>query len=347
MSDPVSVHFSTVNTQTDGSQVHPDVAVLTDGTYVVVWEDADPGIDVIRFQRYDANGAKLGGEVTLPNTAVPGTAASASIAALDDGGFIITHETVTDQQVWARYDSPSATVAVAEGVFSTDKASFDGASDILQAPDGTLWVVWDDDVPGTNGMRLDRWTPNPDGTLTFLGSVDGQTGADPSLTVLASGQVALVYNTSATIRYSVYNADGTVALAETTFSVPNGTAGFNTARVQVTGLDNGALMLSWTARDATFPAHEEEVFGQIFVPDTFTAYDDPFIISAATTGSQYYHRIVTLDDGGFVALYMDNFEGNSISSGVGITAQRFDGLGNPIGGHVHVGNMMAVMRLFR
>ncbi|HAY46633.1 MAG TPA: hypothetical protein DCY55_10185 [Gammaproteobacteria bacterium] len=56
---------------------------------------------------------------------------------------------------------------MASAGLSIDKASFDGDGDILQAPDGTIWLTFDDNAAGA-GIRVDQLTPNADVTLTAL-----------------------------------------------------------------------------------------------------------------------------------------------------------------------------------
>ena len=58
---------------------------------------------------------------------------------------------------------------MASAGLSIDKASFDGDGDILQAPDGTIWLTFDDNAAGA-GIRVDQLTPNADVTLTGVDS---------------------------------------------------------------------------------------------------------------------------------------------------------------------------------
>lgn len=325
MSDPISSSFARVNTYGFFLQEHPQVVTLTDGSYIVCWES---GSDV-RFQRYDAEGNRLGDEQNIFGGV--GTHRAPAITALQNGGFMIVYEFSNDEEHWVIYDAPDATTHTSTGVFSIDKAAVDGAAAVIQAPDGKIWVSWDD-AEGSSSIRVDSYTINPDGSLTqVISDTSFGSGADPSLTVLASGQVAVMFNNNSFLHYAVYNADGTVALALQTFLMPNGTGSFNTVKPEVVGLASGAMLLTWTATSASFPAVIEEVYGQIFVPGTFTAYDDPFIISTNTPGSQFFQSIVALDDGGFVAFYTNGPELNGFADAHAISAQRFDGLGNPIG----------------
>src|SRR4029079_8644698 len=83
-----------VNTTTIGDQNKPLVSVLGNGDFVVVWQDASgEGGDAsglsVKAQMYHADGTKVGGEF-LVNTTTQGDQNAASIAALADGGFVVS-----------------------------------------------------------------------------------------------------------------------------------------------------------------------------------------------------------------------------------------------------------------
>ncbi len=80
-------NFIHVNTTTAGDQKKPEVAALADGGFVVVWDD--DGL-LIRGQRFDANGSKVGNEFT-ENFSVEDNPV---VAALSDGRFIVGFEDV-------------------------------------------------------------------------------------------------------------------------------------------------------------------------------------------------------------------------------------------------------------
>jgi Ca2+-binding RTX toxin-like protein len=86
-----------VNTTTAGSQSDGAVAGLADGGYVVTWRSVDAVFSTsIYAQRYDAQGAPVGGE-TLVNTTPANAGSETAVAGLADGGYIVT---------W-RYENPS------------------------------------------------------------------------------------------------------------------------------------------------------------------------------------------------------------------------------------------------
>ncbi|MCB1486499.1 MAG: calcium-binding protein [Bauldia sp.] len=82
-----------VNTTTTGNQSDPEVAALADGGFVIVWTDSGSG--VIRGQRFDATGNKVGGEFTQ-NYSVEDNPV---VAALSDGRFIVGFEDVDNAPI--------------------------------------------------------------------------------------------------------------------------------------------------------------------------------------------------------------------------------------------------------
>ena len=81
----------------EGQQTAPTVAALAGGGYVIAWLVAGSvnGIDFsgVRAQRFDAGGAKVGGELVLSNGPAAGVP---DLAALADGGFVATWDARPD-----------------------------------------------------------------------------------------------------------------------------------------------------------------------------------------------------------------------------------------------------------
>ncbi|MFN0192470.1 MAG: calcium-binding protein [Aestuariivirga sp.] len=95
---------SQVNTTATNGQTTPVTAALTSGGYVAAWvDDAGASSSVIRFQRFDAFGNKLGAEGTLPIPAGQLDQSEPSIAGLTDGGFVIACTAATASGSLANY----------------------------------------------------------------------------------------------------------------------------------------------------------------------------------------------------------------------------------------------------
>jgi FG-GAP-like repeat len=75
-----------VNTTTAGDQNEASVIALADGGFLVTWED--DSADLVRAQRFDPTGTKIGTEFTVKNGTTPSSLDSPEAALLTDGGRI-------------------------------------------------------------------------------------------------------------------------------------------------------------------------------------------------------------------------------------------------------------------
>ena len=97
-----------VNSYTDSFQSRPDVAVLSDGTFVVVWQSDgsfgdDDSFTSIQARRFTNDGTPLGPELQV-NNEVLGQQYHPAVAAEDDGGFVVvwTDTPVSDTNISGR-----------------------------------------------------------------------------------------------------------------------------------------------------------------------------------------------------------------------------------------------------
>ena len=128
-----------VNTYTTNGQSDPGATALNDGGFVITWmsDGQDGDGDGVYAQRYDADGTAIGGEFQV-NTYTTNGQGYQSIAALNDGGFVIawvsTDENGAGEGIYAQlYDSegnPLGTVTLNAVITGTS------ADDILQGSDG-------------------------------------------------------------------------------------------------------------------------------------------------------------------------------------------------------------------
>jgi hypothetical protein len=146
-----------VNTYTTGGQGVPAIATDVQGNFVVVWKGAGSGDPTGIFaQRYDANGAPIGGEFRV-NTTTSLLQENPAIAMAPDGRFVVVWE--RPGILGQRFD---ATGAKAGGEFEISK--YPGANRSLPAvatdAAGRFVVVWtaylqDGDSDAVFGQRFD------------------------------------------------------------------------------------------------------------------------------------------------------------------------------------------------
>ncbi len=155
-----------VNTSTAGEQIGGDVAVLTDGSYVVAWtsmkfdKDENPVSGNVFMQRYSATGTKLGGETPV-NVASKEIQGEPAITALSGGGYVISWATSDEAahsgpaNLYAQvYDKNG--VKVGSQMLITSDSSNDLFPVVAATADGGFIVTWESlsHARGPNGQNL-------------------------------------------------------------------------------------------------------------------------------------------------------------------------------------------------
>ncbi len=132
------------NTNTNGDDdFDVDVVALKGGGFVIAWSNTDSNDTDIQFQRYNNAGIAQGSVVTVNGNATTDNKNEVSLAALDDGGFVVIYDndvTGFSQIAGQRYNS------VGSAVGSTFIAAPNGgqAPEGIGLEDGRFIVAWDD-----------------------------------------------------------------------------------------------------------------------------------------------------------------------------------------------------------
>jgi len=212
-----------VNSYTFTEQLMPSIAVLSDGGYVIAWTSFEQdGSDYgIHAQRYDAAGNPVGSEFQV-NSYTSSDQFDTSIAALADGGFVVTW--TSDGQDGSgygiygqRYDAAGNAVG-SEFHVSTYTDSNQHDSSVAALDNGGFIVTWAS-VQDGSGAGVYAQVYDADGNAvgseyqinayTFAGQ--GQ----PSVTTLADGTIAIVWSSTfqdgsfAGVFANLYSAGGT------------------------------------------------------------------------------------------------------------------------------------------
>jgi len=156
-----------INTTTASTQYAPKTTLLADGSFVVCWNNQVyntlTATDVFA-QHFNANGEKLGGQFQA-NTFTDGVQSLGSIAALADGGFIITWQSANQDGekggIFAqRFDANGNKVDI-HGVTQTGNTESgvnavmfgdQSVPSVTGLKDGGFVVAWQSDV-GTDGSN--------------------------------------------------------------------------------------------------------------------------------------------------------------------------------------------------
>jgi T1SS-143 domain-containing protein len=150
-----------LNTTTGNLQEKPAVAALNGGGFVAVWESPDGNGDGIFGQRFDATGAKVGGEFRV-NTTVAGHQEWPTVIGLSDGGFLVSwsDEALAPGGIYAqRYDATGH--AVGNELRLSDGGSVPALTELAS---GDILVAW----YAGSGTATDSY-----GRILSLGQVTG------------------------------------------------------------------------------------------------------------------------------------------------------------------------------
>ena len=123
-----------VNTATASNQLGAQVTTLSNGGFVVTWEDYSQGVGgatgdtsewAVKAQVFAADGTKIGDEI-LVNTATASNQWDSQITALSNGGFVVTWQDYSQGVGGATGDTSEW--AVKAQVFAADGAKIGSRS---------------------------------------------------------------------------------------------------------------------------------------------------------------------------------------------------------------------------
>jgi hypothetical protein len=185
-----------INSYTDGVQYFPSVAVLAGGGFVVAWasDGQDGSGDGIYARRYDSAGVAAHGEFKV-NSYTTAEQSDAAIAALADGGFVVTWGSLdqdgSDYGIYAqRYDAAGVAVGV-EFRANSFTSNTQNSPSVVAFADGGFLIAWESF--GQDGSELGVYAQRYDSTGGMVGSevpvnsVNTGSQSRPSVTTLNDG----------------------------------------------------------------------------------------------------------------------------------------------------------------
>jgi Ca2+-binding RTX toxin-like protein len=329
-----------VNTNLTGEQIESSIAALLDGGFVVVWRDDYPTDSVIRGQRYDAVGNKVGGEIDISGpTFQLGDQSLPSVTGLADGGFYVAwtdfDSSTDDDIVGAVFSSSGAFVRPQPG----DESGLDmDEASVARLGTGSVaaWVnrsgIDHDisfrvfDAAGVGSSVL----PANTATTAFQ--------QHPSVSATPSGsRFAIVWDSNAdfTIKGRLFNANGSEAAPEFFIASAGGSLGI--ADPVVTWLDGGTFAVAWRQINS-FNAGSNQILVRLFdgQSSTVNALTGNILVNSTILGSQQDPCITALPNGGFVVSWEDFSGVGGDSSSPAVKLQAFDGAGGKVGGEMLV-----------
>ncbi len=316
----------TANSTTAGHQWFQQMAPLSGGGFVVVWVDELRG--GVAAQRFDADGARLGGEIHLSNTA-----ALESVAGLASGGFVATWMgggNGTTSDIKARIFDQEGLPLGPEFTVNTADAVHQQSSQAIGLPGGGFVVHWHD-TGGTSGGDPNVRAQMFDGSGAKLGSeftvnttLPG-TQRDSTGIALDGGGFVIVWadfpsGGEGDVRGQIFDSSGNRVGGE--FMVPTVTAG-NQWYPDLAALPGGGFVVAWPgpqfAHAQIFDPAGAKVGSEIRVSDS-----DNGVISLSVTA---------LPDGAFMIGWHNTAPSPGIPS---MRGQLFDPDGNRMGSQFQI-----------
>ncbi len=331
-----------VNTTTAKEQKFPDVAALSDGGFVIVWQsnEQDGAKEGVFGQRYDSNGSAVGSEFQI-NTETSQEQENASVAALDGGGFVVTWESKNQDGnntgVFAqRYDS-NGNAAGSEFQVNTETHHEQEDSSVTSLSEGGFVVVWesknqDGSQRGVFGQRFDS-AGSPDGVEFQVNNETSSDQENPSVASLSGGGFVVTWQSEGQdgdesgVFGQRYDSSGAPAGGE--FQI-NTTTTEEQKEPSVTALADGGFVVAWQSKDQD--GDSWGVYAQRF-DSAGNPAEFEFRVNTVTTNEQQEPSVAALADGGFVISWQSkDQDGDSW----GVFGQRYDTQGDPIGGQFQI-----------
>lgn len=337
---------------TNGDQNYNDIAVLSDGSYVVVWT-ADKGTGdgfEVYGQRYDASGAKIGVEFTVNDYSLS-TQYNAQISAFEGGGFIVSyathaqsgpHYTVYARRYLPSEADPSVLVPQTEQVVSFPSGNHQRSHRIDTTSDGGFVVAWTYERPGStvkDDVYKKAYDVNGNEITEHYSKVNVHTDKAQrigDLLVLKNGETVVTYHSNHGETWGAYlrryDANG-VAVGHSTILKGESNKKHKLTS-QLAELANGGFIVGLT-REIVGGSNDNKKRAYIMRYDATGAFLGSLHVDSAHYNPDVaLYDVIGLADGGFVAAFRSHD-----GSGTGVFYRRFDADGNPMGASVLVNSV--------
>ena len=325
-----------VNTYTSSEQRDPSATALADGGFVITWmsNDQDGSSWGIYAQRYDASGNSIADEFLVNASSSDESQRDPSVAALNDGGFVITWSYENKGIYAQRYDA-AGNVSEVEFRVNTDTTYYDSIYTEAHSPsvgalnDGGYIIAWDTGHNGgysiAKGVYAQRYDANSEtvGNEFKLG-IDDE-GASTSISALSNDGFVISWRSGDSVHGNVisqiYNSNGDFVneyLATDESMMID--------EVSVSHLNNGDFVTAWAGGDNIYIRYYD-VSGNATGEQTLLTNDEAFSRDGVS--------VTSLNDGGFVVAWNSQFLVRESDGGYHydyfINSQRFDSESNKLG----------------
>lgn len=315
-----------INTYTTDDQNHPQVAMASDGSFVVVWSSFDQDGDSggIYAQRYGATGTLTGAEFRV-NTTTVGNQAAPDVAMAADGRFVVVWTSGSDldgsgRGVYAQYFDATGSADGTELKVNTTTLYDQFAADVAMTDDGSFVVVWEssaglgDDLTGIYGQRFDA-TGIPMGGEIHVNTHTTDSQSNPDVAMASDGRFVVVWESfgqDGTSGYSIvgqrFSAAGAPVDAE--FQINTTTDGSLTD-ASVAMAHDGSFAVVWQQADSVNSVYD--VYGQRYTSSGAAAGTE-FVLDTTINHYRQQPQIAMDANGAFIVTWIDqalpNTDGN-------------------------------------
>jgi len=352
-----------VNTETLNTQSSGNLALLSNGGFVVVWIDGSMiGSDTsgfgIKAQRFDADGNKLGAEF-LVNTTTSANQTGPVVATLPSGRFVVTWidasatgGDTSGTAVRGQIFEANGTPVGAEFLINTEIANNQGPATVTELSGGGFVVSWSDgsgvggDASGTGikAQLFDSAGAKVGGEILVNTVVVGSQGSS-SLIGLAGGGFAVAWQGAAvisgglltgSIRLQLFDSGGAKVGTEQVVSTED-EGNFNSPNI--TALASG-FIVTWTKQDSPLGVGIPITFdvrGQLF-DSSGAKVGAEFVVNTTTAETQSAPDVDAVPGGGFLVTWQGQTAG---STDFNIYGQFFSDSGAKVGGEFVVNSVTA------
>jgi len=341
------------NSTTAGTQRAASVAALTGGGYVITWHGPGDGSGSgVYAQRYDASGNAVGSEFRV-NAATASDQAFASVAALTNGGFVVTWESFnqdgSDFGIYGqRYDANGNAVG-AEFRANTTTSGQQATTAVAALTGGGFVVTWNSPDGSDLGIYGQRYAANgsPAGSeFKVSTTVTGQQYFS-YVADLADGGFLVVWESAGLdgsalgIAAQRYNSAGGAVGGQ--FQVNTFSAG-DQWRPVAASLEGGGFVVVW--QSASQDGSDAGVYARLYSA-AGAAIGGEFRINETTAQSQSLPSVTAIAGGGFMVAWTSGPEVLAPPSDpvdgveLDIYARYFDADGSAVGGEFRVNQTTA------
>jgi Ca2+-binding RTX toxin-like protein len=308
-----------VNTTVTGSQTSPEMTQLSDGRFILVWasaDTADGSSGCIRARIFNADGSPAGADFVV-NTTGTGAQSAPEVAALGNGGFMITWTSADTGDgssgcVRGReYDATGASVGN-DFIVNTFTSGTQSAPEMLELANGGVLVAW-----SSGQFRFYESDGDPAASGQLFAATNSNS-RPKAMTELSDGRIAIAFESLNTnlVHVQIINSDG--SLSGSVINVPVAAEGTTFANSpQIVSLANGGFVVFW---DQTTVAGTIQDFKMRAYNADGSPATDEIVVAHSDTGGIGFSSATVLANGNILVFYNTNGSADLLSREIAITA---------------------------